>query len=72
MSEELFLEYAEKYPELYRIFEFYRGWFSGVCDTLTDSSIEDTHPGLNAMIDHVVMSIIADVIKIFIKEKVKR
>jgi hypothetical protein len=41
-------------------YEFYRGYIRGVVDTLTDSNIEDTHPGLDELIDHITASIICD------------
>jgi hypothetical protein len=57
MSDERIAEAKSKTPITY---EFYRGYLKAVCDVLTDSNIEDTHPGMDAIIDHVVASIICD------------
>jgi len=62
MSESIFYEYVTKYPKLKGIYDFYRGWILGVLDSLTDSNIEETHPGLDAVIGHVIISIIAETI----------
>jgi len=46
-----------------RTYEFYRGYLKGVCDVLADSNMEDSHPGLNEVLDHVVASIICDALR---------
>ena len=52
---------AEEVPRFLRpVYEFYRGWFKGVIDTLLDANIEDDKPGLDALIDHVVASCMRD------------
>jgi len=67
-KKDLAVEEARRFaPDLY---EFYRGYIKGVLDALTDSNLEDTHPGLDIVIDHVVAALICDV-KRRVEERLK-
>jgi hypothetical protein len=66
LEDERVKEAKSKAPFTY---EFYRGYFKGIIDALTDSNIEDTHPGLDALIDHAVASIICDAFKEFSEKR---
>jgi len=45
------------------VYEFYRGYLKGLLDSLLRCNVEEEHPWLDGLVDHLVASIIADTLK---------